>query len=410
MGLDRRVLTLAIARMAEAVGNSFLIIVLPLFIASAHVGGSSFGIAEVTITGIVLALFGVVNSSLQPLTGRLSDRIGSRRWFILAGLGLLAVANASYALVDAYAQIIGLRILQGIADALIVPASIALVNDVATDADRGGNMGIYNAFRLVGFGIGPVGAGIVLAGGPYGIPVGGSITVLTGFDAAFLFAGATAAIAFALVFVSICDPASGATANEHGSTQQTDDGSRRSVITRPIIALGVVSFLAAVSIALFATLGDLVNARLDQGSQMFGLQFAAFVFAHIVFQAPIGRATDFVGRKSFIVAGALLLVPTTALQGFVMDPWHMFAVRFAQGTAAALVFSPAMALAGDLAPRNGSGETLSVVTMSFGLGIAVGPFLSGVLVTAGFAVPFVTGAAFAGIGAILVMAAVAEPA
>ena len=131
--------------------------------------------------------------------------------------------------------------------------------------------------------------------------------------------------------------------------------------------------------------------------------------AHIVLQAPIGRATDFFGRKPFIVVGAVLLVPTTALQGFVLDPWHMFAVRFAQGASAALVFSPAMALVGDMSPSKRSGSTLSVITMAFGLGIAVGPFLSGILVTYGFAIPFVVGASLAAIGAALVIIHVNEP-
>ena len=49
-GVDPQVLALALARMAESVGNSFLIVVLPLFISSEFVGGSTFGLTEVAIT------------------------------------------------------------------------------------------------------------------------------------------------------------------------------------------------------------------------------------------------------------------------------------------------------------------------------------------------------------------------
>ena len=78
LGVDSQVLALALARMTESVGNSFLIVVLPLFIGSELVSGRTFGLTEVAITGIVLSLFGFVNSPLQPITGWLSDRAGRR--------------------------------------------------------------------------------------------------------------------------------------------------------------------------------------------------------------------------------------------------------------------------------------------------------------------------------------------
>lgn len=408
LGVKPQVLILALARMAESVGNSFLIIVLPLFIASDLLSGGSFGLSEAAITGVVLGLFGFVNSPLQPLTGRLSDRTGRRKIFLLSGLGVLSAASFAYALASSYWHLLGLRALQGVAGALIVPSSIALVNDFATDDDRGGNMGTYNAFRLIGFGVGPIGAGAVLAAGPYSIAIGGFQVAITGFEAAFAFAGVTALVGFSVVLLFICDP-------EIDSDESDPDTGGFAVFDRtgsnildPVFTLGVVSFLMAIGIAMFATLGDLVNARLNQGARMFGLQFAAFVLALILLQAPIGRATDFYGRKSFIVAGAVLLIPTTAVQGFILDSWLMFGARFAQGIAAAMVFGPAMALAGDLAPEDESGSTLSVLTMSFGLGIAAGPLLSGFLVGFGFPAPFVVGAALAIVGVILVSTQVEE--
>jgi MFS family permease len=74
-GVDQQVLALALAGMAESVGNSVLIIVLPLFIASYFVTGTTFGLTEVAMTGVVLSLFGFVNSSLQPVVGLFGDQI-----------------------------------------------------------------------------------------------------------------------------------------------------------------------------------------------------------------------------------------------------------------------------------------------------------------------------------------------
>ena len=409
LGVDPQVLTLALARMTESVGNSFLIVVLPLFIGSEVISGATFGLTEVAVTGIVLSLFGFVNSPLQPFTGRLSDRTGRRKIFVLVGLVLIGTASFSYSLASRYWHLVGLRMLQGVAGALIIPTTVALVNDLASSANRGGNMGTYNTFRLVGFGVGPIAAGGVVSAGPYAVELGGLRVAFSGFDAAFYFATLTATISFLLVLFLIRDPdeveTSGETDSPGGIAVLDGDGPG---VFDPVFTLGVVSFFMAVGIALFATLGDIINARLDQGPTLFGLQFAAFVLAQILLQVPIGRATDFYGRKWFIVVGTVLLVPTTFVQGLIYDPWLMFGARFMQGVAGAMVFAPALALAGDIAPEGQSGSTLSVLTMAFGFGVAFGPLVSGFLVSFGFAVPFAFGAALAAVGAILVWTQVEE--
>jgi len=410
LGVDPQVLALAVARMTESVGNSFLIVVLPLFIGSELVSGATFGLTEVAITGIVLSLFGLVNSPLQPFTGRLSDRAGRRKVFVLVGLVLIGVASFAYSLASAYWHLVGLRVLQGVAGALIIPTTVALVNDLASDGNRGGNMGTYNTFRLVGFGVGPVAAGVVISAGPYAVAVGGETTfVVNGFHAAFYVATVTASLSFALVALLVRDPdvpeAEAGEALFDGFSVR--DRSGRGVLD-PVFTLGLASFFMAVGIALFATLGDIVNERLAQDATMFGLQFAAFILAQIPLQAPIGRATDFYGRKQFIVLGMALLVPTTLAQGIVLDSWLMLGARFAQGVAGAMVFAPALALAGDLAPAGRSGGTLSVLTMAFGFGVALGPLASGFLVAFGFVVPFAFGAALAVVGLALVQTQVEE--
>ncbi|MEF8937904.1 MFS transporter [Halobacteriaceae archaeon SHR40] len=403
-GVNPQVIALALARMSESVGNSFLIVVLPLFIASDFVSGATFGLTEVAITGIVLSLFGFVNSPLQPFTGRLSDRTGRRKIYVLLGLVILAGASFAYTLATSYWHLIGLRVLQGIAGAFIIPTTVALVNDLAAEDNRGGNMGTYNTFRLVGFGVGPVAAGGVVGAGPYSVA---SVT-FTGFDAAFAFAGLTATLALVLVVVLIRDPDIEPTDPDDQSGGIAVFNPGGSTFLDPVFTLGVASFFMAIGIATFATLGEIVNVRLDQGSEMFGLQFAAFVLAQIFLQAPIGRATDFYGRKRFIVLGMALLIPTTLVQGFIFDSWLMFGARFAQGVAGAMVFAPALALAGDIATDTSSGTTLSVLTMAFGFGVAFGPLLSGFLVEIGFAVPFAFAALLAAAGLVLVVTQVEE--
>ncbi len=398
---DRRVLVLAFARMADALGGSFLIVVLPTYIASGVVTGDAFGLSVTLVTGIVLSLFGFVNSLAQPYAGRFSDRTGRRKPFILAGLGILALSSAAYAVTTTYAGLVVVRAIQGLGVALTIPCTIALVNELATTETRGGNMGVFNTFRLLGFGLGPVAAGTVVHAGPYRL----AGVVLSGFEAAFYLAAATAAVSYAMVWFLVRDPEeTKASAAEDLSVSVRDESGGLD----PVFTLGLVTLGAAIAVALFATLEQPINHRLDQSTSWFGLQFGAFVLVQVVLQTPVGSASDRFGRRPFILAGTAVLVPATLAQGFVVTSMGLLAARLVQGVGMALVFAPALALAGDLAGEGESGTTLSVLTMAFGLGTAIGPLSSGFLYRFGYAAPFAFGAALAAANVALVYTQVEE--
>ncbi len=411
LGTDRRVVVLALARMADAVANSFLIIVLPLYIASGELALPGFegtAVLGVPVTielliGVALSLFGFLNSFAQPFTGRLSDRTGRRKIYILFGLGVLAVTSVAYAFVEGYEALLVVRALQGLGGAFVIPTTIALVNDLArSDAERGGNFGVFNTFRLVGFGFGPIVAGLVVQAGPYALPAGAT---LSGFNAAFGVAVAGALVSLVLVTVLIEEPPMSAAASDDLSIAVTGEDGR---LFDPVFVLGVGTLFMATSIALFATLQEPINARLGQGPTWFGIQFSAVVVANIALQMPIGRAADRFGRRPFLVWGFVLLAPSVLAQGLVTSPWTMLLARLLHGVAVAMVFAPALAVAGDLAGEGESGTTLSVLTMAFGLGTAVGPLASGVLFGYGFIAPFALGAALAVVALALVATQVDE--
>ena len=410
-GTDRRVVVLALARMADAVANSFLIIVLPLYIASGELalpGFEGVSVLGIPLTielliGVALSLFGFLNSFAQPFTGRLSDRTGRRKVYILFGLSVLAVTSVAYAFVDSYEALLVVRGLQGLGGAFVIPTTIALVNDLArSDAERGGNFGVFNTFRLIGFGFGPVVAGLVIQAGPYPFPAG---VTLSGFNAAFGVAVLGALVSFVLVTLLIEEPPmTKAEASDNLSVSVVGDDR----LLDPIFVLGVGTLFMAISIALFATLQEPINSRLNQSSTWFGVQFSAVVIANVVLQVPIGRAADRIGRKPFLVGGLVILAPSVLAQGLVTSPWTMLVARLAHGVAVAMVFAPALAAAGDLAQEGQSGTTLSVLTMAFGFGTAIGPLASGVLFGYGFVTPFAFGAALAVAALVLIVTQVDE--
>jgi len=390
--------------MADALGNSFLIIVLPLYVSSGLVSGSALGLSTSMVAGIVLALFGIASSLAQPFAGHLSDRFARRAPFVVGGLLVFSGVNLAFVWAVEYWMLFGLRIVQGLAAAFTITASLALVNEVSRPGTRGRHMGVYNSFRLVGFGAGPLLASALLAAGPFELWSGLKVT---GFEATFGVASAAALLSMVLVGVFVNDPEETAVAPRRIHIRVWDREGRG---FDPIFALGLATLIMAACFALLSAIEPEVNARLNQGPVWFAIEFVALIAVLAALQPFIGRASDVIGRKPFIVVGLAGLVPTTLLQGIVRVPWEMIVVRAGQGIAGAMVFAPALALAGDFTTRGQSGAQLSVLTVAFGLGIAAGQLTAGFFIRYGFVVPFAVGAVFAVGAATLVAHQVTEQA
>lgn len=96
LGANRTVMALSMARLGDAIGNSILFVVIPLYVAA--LPASLFRLPETVLVGITIALYGLVNSALQPFMGALADRVGRRKLFIQAGLLLMGASTLAFSL------------------------------------------------------------------------------------------------------------------------------------------------------------------------------------------------------------------------------------------------------------------------------------------------------------------------
>ena len=125
IGGNRVVIALSAARLGDAVGNSILFIILPLYVA--QLPAPAFPIPETVRVGLLIAMFGLVNAVLQPFAGALIDRAGRRKPFILLGLSMLGVATLGFIFASRFSHLLYLRIIQGIGVGLTIPAALALM-------------------------------------------------------------------------------------------------------------------------------------------------------------------------------------------------------------------------------------------------------------------------------------------
>src|SRR5699024_6660274 len=129
-------MALSIARMAEAVGNSILFILIPLYVA--EIPTEHINLAVSILVGILVSFFGFTTSLLQPFTGALSDWLDRRKLLILIGLGIIAVSTFSFVFAENYLHLLLLRIFQGIGVGLSIPASLSLLSSISQYKNRGG--------------------------------------------------------------------------------------------------------------------------------------------------------------------------------------------------------------------------------------------------------------------------------
>jgi len=388
IGGNRLVFALSAARLGDAIGNSILFVVLPIFVSKLPSPWIPF--PETVRVGLLIALFGLVNSMLQPFAGAFIDRVGRRKPFILGGLGLMTVATLGFVFVTRFTDLLLMRSLQGIGVALTIPAALALMAGSSKKETRGGSMGIYTTSRMVGFASGPL--------------LGGALYDSFGFNAAFFVGAAFIIVAIVLVQMWIKEDAPKPPQGNPGKFRIIDP----SLLSAGIVGVSFATFVMASGFTMMSALENQFNQRLNMSAFVFSIAFSALLFSRIFTQVPLGRLSDRIGRKPIIIAGLVLLGPSTLLLGYANSVLQLTVLRLLQGIGSAAVAAPAFAVAADMAQVGGEGRQMSILTMGFGLGIALGPLLAGVLAVYSFVLPFIVGGLFSLLGAWVVYRYVPE--
>jgi EmrB/QacA subfamily drug resistance transporter len=105
-------------------------------------------------------------SSLILVGGSLGDLFGERRVFAL-GVGGFGAASLLCALAPTIGFLIAFRALEGVAGALLIPSSLAVIVATFPESERGAAIGTWTAFGAIAAAIGPLGGGVLLGIGSW---------------------------------------------------------------------------------------------------------------------------------------------------------------------------------------------------------------------------------------------------
>jgi MFS family permease len=317
-------------------------------------GGSRH--ASLLELGVLLALYDGAEVALKPAFGALADRIGARP--VLLG-GLLAFAAASLAFVlagepDALAVA---RLGQGAAAAAFSPAAGALLARLHPTGRHGRAFGSYGAWKGLGYTLGPL--------------LGGGLVALGGFGLLF---GVLATLGFAVAtWAGLVVP----TVAPLPRARETVLGLARRLAQPSFV--GPVAALAGATAALAAGVGFLPvrGASAGLGPLATGAAVSLLALAATLASPRAGRAHD-TGRlpgHAGMTAGLGLAAAGFAAAAALPGLAGLLVAAAAIGAGAGLVTPLGFAAVAATAPAGRLGQTMGAAEVGRELGDAGGPML-----------------------------------
>ena len=160
------------------------------------------------------------------------------------------------------------------------------------------------------------------------------------------------------------------------SQHHTSDGP---VPARILFWLSASVGVTMVGMGIIWPIMPLYAIQLGAGGTELGIIIAAFNLARSVFNPVVGRLSDRLGRKPFMLAGLFCyaLLSVAYIQSASVS--GLIAVRFAHGLAAVCVAPVAMAVVAEIAPPRRLGIYMGTLSMALMLGVGAGPLLGGVI-------------------------------
>jgi MFS family permease len=326
------------------------------------------GIASLTALAAVAA---------RPPVGRAMDRFG-RRPVIRLGGALHALATGLYLTVHAIGPLLyAVRVLHGVAEALLFSALFAYAADRVPSARRTEGLALFGVSGMLPISIGGW--------------VGDVLLPRHGFRALFVLATGLAAASFLLSLamqeVRRAPPPPTASLGARAALRQPE--------LSPLWLLGTV--FSIVLTAFFVFIKRFVD---ETGIGSVGLFFSAYTGAALTLRIFFGWLPDRIGPKRVLAPALLALVLGYAVMARAAGESSLVLAGLLCGIGHGFTFPILFALVVARTPVDNRGSTLALFTALFDLGVLIGgPSFGLVVERYGFATMYASGGVLLALGA-----------
>ena len=342
---------LALSIFSSMLGAGIVVPLLPLYAES--LGANGFWL------GAIFAAFSISRTVVTPLFGRLSDRSG-RKPFICIGLLAYAIISLGFIWANSVSQLVLIRLVHGVAGAMILPIAQAYVGDISPEGEEGKWMGYSMAAFFSGFGFGPL--------------IGGAL--LEGLGIEFAFASMGGLNMLACLLVTFLLPEIGERKTSMGERlsfrEMATSGMIRGIfIIRFTQAMGRGAFM--VFLPIFAAI------YIGLTPTLIGLLISVQVFGMSLLSPFTGRIADKFNRRGLVILSSVMNLIPLALIPLAHSFWHLFVLCLLQGIGGSLSMTSSQALVVEEGRKFGMGSTMAMPMMAMGIGMVVGPLSAGAI-------------------------------
>ncbi len=347
---ERLLFTASLVLFTITVGVGIISPILPVM-------AESMGAAGVTI-GLMFSAFSISRLVFLPVFGRLSDRHGKRP-MVITGLTLYTVLAMLYAVASTPEQLIAVRVFHGISSAMVMPVILAMVAAASPRGQEGRYMGMANRSIFLGMAFGPL--------------IGGVLSDVHSFTAAFASMSIMSAVSLVLVALTLPEPRAAGERGKNGS------GVSRNVVFA--IIYRILNSTGRGSIMTFLPVyGYLIGLNFTQ--------IGVLVFLNLIVSGFLQPYAGALSDRRGVVLPVLMSSVLSALILYAIPLTPDFVPLAALSSALGLTSALALPAVSGLIAVEGKeagnlGGLMGYFSASKSLGRAAGPLIAGMLYDAG---------------------------
>ncbi|MET0772653.1 MAG: MFS transporter [Candidatus Limnocylindrales bacterium] len=383
-------LPILVAELIILLGFGALLPVLPLFV-------TEHGI-DVPTLGLITAAWSIAKLIAEPIFGALADRT-SRKPFLIGGAIVLAIVTVLPVWFNTAVELFVLRFIAGAATGAYDPAARGLIVDTTPEGERGEAFGIYSAFQMGGFVLGPV-------IGAFGAAMGG------GFAFPFVLTGALTIGAAILLAVTLpggrgMHPASASDAPGTGTSaipgplpveaiavpprsgRPAVSWTPTSLINHALVGAVVIHFGFSLAFGTYEVVWSLFLQDLGASVEWVGLTFALFGLPMMLFSPWAGKLVDRYGSAPFIIGGGITICVSGVVYAIATDPLVATIPVPIEAVGEAFLLPGLFALVAFGSPSGRSSTAQGIFGAVGTIGLIVATITAGVLWELGRSWPFV---------------------
>ncbi|AEA46319.1 MFS transporter [Archaeoglobus veneficus] len=330
---------------AAMLGLGIVVPLLPEYAES--LGASGFWI------GAVFAGFAFSRAVFTPFVGSASDKLG-RRPFIILGLLFYTIISVTYLFADSVYTLTAVRVLHGVASAMIVPVAMAYTAELSPKGQEGKYMGSFTVSLFLGMGLGPL--------------IGGVIKDTLGMPYVFLSMAALSAVSLLICIVSL--PESKAKGTRNASL-------KAAVKNRLIKAMMLFRFQNAFCVGAIMAFLPLLAHSLGLSSTQIGFVITSNVLLSAMLQRFFGNVADRHNRALLVIIGSIVGTTSPLLIPLASSFLQLLLLSLLSGLGTAIALPAATAIATVAGREVGQGSAMGAFNTAMSVGMITSPIVSG---------------------------------